>query len=146
MKSFFRSWIIPLCLSFGAVSSLTAQTDFWKQVRYFHQSEFYGGAHEINRDLVLFIDEVRHRYGKPIHINSGVRSIAHNKHIQGAPSSRHIYGEALDISATKGPQRYELIRLLMQVSEEWAMPIKVIVYRKHIHFALWEVGYLTIRE
>jgi len=138
--------ILIILLYLGTLQTSFAQSNFWEQVRYFHQSEFYGGAHEINRDLVLFIDEVRHRYGKPIIINSGVRSIAHNKHLQGASNSRHIYGKAIDISATNGPQRYELIRLLMQLSDERAMPIKVIVYRRHIHIAMWRERYLTVRE
>ena len=97
--------ILIILIYLGALESAIAQSDFWQQVRYFHQSEFYGGAHEINRDLVLFIDEVRHRYGKPIIINSGVRSIAHNNHIKGASNSLHIKGAAIDLSATQGPQR-----------------------------------------
>jgi len=138
--------ILIVLIYLGALQSMFAQSEFWEQIRYFHQSEFYGGGHEINRQLVQYIDEVRHQYGKPIYINSGVRSIAHNNHIKGASNSLHIKGAAIDLSATQGPQRYELLWYLMKVSEEWDIPIKVIVYRRHIHIALWKERYLTVRE
>lgn len=43
------------------------------------------------------LDPAREALGQPICINSGYRSLAHNKNIGGVPTSQHCKGEAVDI-------------------------------------------------
>ena len=40
-------------------------------------------------------------YGKPIRVNSGLRSPVVNRHVGGAPKSQHTKGQAADITAGK---------------------------------------------
>lgn len=43
------------------------------------------------------LDPAREALGQPIKVNSGYRSLEHNKEIGGAPNSQHCKGEAADI-------------------------------------------------
>lgn len=52
----------------------------------------------LNADLVNRLQKLRSRLGKPIIINSGYRSEAHNKKVGGASKSYHLTGDAADIS------------------------------------------------
>lgn len=45
------------------------------------------------------LDPLRGWYGKPITVNSGYRSEALNKAVNGSKTSQHIKGEAADITA-----------------------------------------------
>lgn len=74
--------------------------------KYFQLSEFRSkdGA-EFPQDvlqnlqkLVVNLDIIRAEIGLPIHVNSGYRSIEHNKKIGGAKNSYHVKGLASDIS------------------------------------------------
>lgn len=53
----------------------------------------------INKVLVQILGELRHKIGRPIYINSGYRTVAHNKKVGGAENSYHLYGAAADIRA-----------------------------------------------
>lgn len=53
----------------------------------------------IHPNLVLLLEDLRARFGKPIKINSAYRTVAHNRTLPGAKSnSQHLYGRAADIS------------------------------------------------
>lgn len=62
------------------------------------------GADEVfnHPALVVLVENVREHFGKPVTINSGYRSAAHNRRIGGARSSRHVMGLAADIVVDKG--------------------------------------------
>lgn len=47
--------------------------------------------------LVLYLQNIRTHFGKPITINSGYRCASHNKKAGGAKSSYHTKGQAADI-------------------------------------------------
>ncbi|TCO78003.1 YcbK family protein [Marinisporobacter balticus] len=47
--------------------------------------------------LIMMLQEMREKIGRPIIINSGYRSPAYNKKINGSPKSQHILGKAADI-------------------------------------------------
>ncbi len=51
----------------------------------------------VNRNLVFGLDRYRERFG-PTSIVSGYRDPVHNKRVGGKPASRHLYGDASDIS------------------------------------------------
>lgn len=99
--------------------------------KYFTQNEFlrsntakkYGIANiptfEILHNLDLLVEHVldplREAYGKPIIVNSGYRCKELNEKIGGSKTSRHMFGEAADIT-TGSPQEnkklYELCKKL----------------------------------
>ena len=47
--------------------------------------------------LVVILQSIRDYYNKPVTINSGYRTAAYNKKIDGATYSQHTYGMAADI-------------------------------------------------
>lgn len=73
----------------------------WNDIKYFNQSEFTCkdgcGFDNINIKLVKILDEMREYYGRPIIITSGCRCKKHNREVQGADTSRHVYGKAADL-------------------------------------------------
>ena len=48
--------------------------------------------------LVQVLEQIRRHFGKPVNINSGYRTEAHNKANGGAAYSQHKYGMAADIT------------------------------------------------
>ena len=51
----------------------------------------------ISPKLVVILQSIRDYYNKPVTINSGYRTAAYNKKIDGATYSQHTYGMAADI-------------------------------------------------
>lgn len=47
--------------------------------------------------LVDVLEKIRAHFGKPVHINSGFRSVTKNKAVGGAQFSQHLFGTAADI-------------------------------------------------
>lgn len=47
--------------------------------------------------IEAILDPLREWYGKPIYVNSGYRSEALNKAVEGASNSQHLLGQAADI-------------------------------------------------
>ena len=52
----------------------------------------------VSPELVGVLQEIRDHFGKPVNINSGYRTATHNKKVDGAAQSQHLYGMAADIS------------------------------------------------
>ena len=61
----------------------------------------------ISPELVEVLQKIREHFGKPVTINSGFRTAAHNKSVGGATYSQHLYGTAADI-VVKGVQPTEV--------------------------------------
>lgn len=88
----------------------------------FHISEFESrdGAkmprevHHNILELVKNLQVIRNYVGKPLYINSGYRSPAHNKRIGGVLNSKHIVGLAADISV-KGLSPKRLARIIRRL-------------------------------
>lgn len=85
-------------------------------MKYFQYEEFdspdiQGSGQMMSKDLLNKLDLIREEYGKPIHINSGYRTEAHNEKVGGKPNSSHIKGLAVDISCSASADRYKLIGL-----------------------------------
>lgn len=57
------------------------------------------GSIKVSPELVHRLQQLRDYLGVPIRVISGYRDPAHNKRVGGAPSSRHMSGEAADIVA-----------------------------------------------
>lgn len=92
-------------------STTTTTTDEWKNIRYFKKTEFKckcGGKHcngypaDIDMTMVRYADEIRHRLGKPLPVNSGLRCEKHNRACGGVSNSQHQYGTACDLGCPAG--------------------------------------------
>lgn len=82
----------------------TASGDFWDDIQYFTEKEFVcpcgkcGGlpARPVEK-LIRIADRVRAQAGRPAHVTSGVRCVAHNAELENSsPTSRHLKGWAMD--------------------------------------------------
>jgi hypothetical protein len=58
------------------------------------------------------LDQVRERWGKPIRVNSGFRSISVNLAVGGATTSQHLKGEAADITGGSPAENRRLFEML----------------------------------
>lgn len=54
----------------------------------------------IDRGLVSILQKIRDHFDRPVYINSGYRTPAHNERVGGAKYSQHLYGMAADISVS----------------------------------------------
>jgi len=65
----------------------------------------------MDNELILKLERLRYLLGnKPIVINSGYRTVAHNKFVNGSKNSQHLYGRAVDI-AVKDVKPSEVYRV-----------------------------------
>lgn len=92
----------------------------WFMLRYFNYSEFdspdvQGSGQLMDKTLLEMLDEVRDKFDKPIHINSGFRTPAHNEAVGGKENSSHLKGLAVDIACNKSQDRFDLINCLLDV-------------------------------
>ena len=61
--------------------------------------------------LVAALEELREALGnKPLRINSGLRCPAHNKAVEGSPTSQHVKGTAADVRPPKGMTSEQLAK------------------------------------
>lgn len=51
----------------------------------------------IDTELVALLQGIRTHFGRPVTVNSGFRTAAHNKAAGGVSDSQHCYGRAADI-------------------------------------------------
>jgi|TARA_X000001382_G_scaffold22280_1_gene13560 uncharacterized protein YcbK (DUF882 family) len=89
-------------------------------LKYFNYSEFdspdvQGSGQLMDKTLLEMLDEVRDKFDKPIHINSGFRTPSHNEAVGGKKDSSHLKGLAVDISCKKSSDRFDLINCLLDV-------------------------------
>lgn len=89
-------------------------------MRYFSLDEFdspdsKGSGSNMDADLLVLLDELRDRYGKPIRVTSGYRTEKHNAAVGGVPESSHMRGYAVDIAASSSRERHDLVKLAIQV-------------------------------
>lgn len=89
-------------------------------LKYFSISEFDspdipGSGINMDVDFLTDLDEARAIAGVPFRINSGYRSVEHNKLVGGRVGSSHLNGLAADIGYTGSSQRYLILQALMSV-------------------------------
>jgi len=86
--------------------------------RYFTLDEFkckHCGANQIDPALVLELDELRHRFRKPLLISSGYRCPAHNSKVSKTGLyGPHTTGKAADIAISHG-DALALLKLALQM-------------------------------
>ena len=91
-----------------------------EKVRYFNYSEFdspdvQGSGQLMDKELLEMLDDVRDKFDKPIHINSGYRTPQHNEAVGGTENSSHLRGFAVDIACDNSIDRFDLINCLLDV-------------------------------
>jgi uncharacterized protein YcbK (DUF882 family) len=89
-------------------------------LKHFNYSEFdspdvQGSGQLMDKTLLEMLDEVRDKFDKPIHINSGFRTPAHNEKVGGVKTSSHLKGLAVDIACKNSTDRFDLINCLLDV-------------------------------
>ena len=89
-------------------------------MKYFKINEFDspdepGSGSKMSDEIVHMLDAARKIYGKPMKINSGYRTISHNKKVGGVSSSSHIKGLAADIACTNSAARHIIVSALLKV-------------------------------
>ena len=83
-------------------------------LRYFKPEEFKN-YEEMDEELLEKLDELRHRYGKSIIINSSYRSPDHPIEARKKSPGEHTQGKAVDIQCLGSRDRYNLIKLAYEL-------------------------------
>lgn len=88
----------------------------WKDIKHFKPEEFDspdepGSGKRMNLTFVKRLDLLRAGCGFPLRIESGYRTIAHNKAVGGKSGSEHMLGMGCDIAAITNITRYRIIEL-----------------------------------
>lgn len=65
--------------------------------------------------VVAVLDPLREKWGKPITVNSGFRSVELNQRVKGNPASQHLRGEAADITAGNKSDNRKLFELIQEM-------------------------------
>jgi uncharacterized protein YcbK (DUF882 family) len=102
-------------------------------MKYFKLSEFDsadlpGSGSNMKPEFLEKIDKAREISDTPYNINSGFRTIAHNKKVGGEPNSSHTKGYAADIGYSSGTQAYKILKGLMAAGFN-----RIGVYKSWIH-------------
>jgi uncharacterized protein YcbK (DUF882 family) len=89
-------------------------------MKHFKISEFdspdeIGSGERMDADVLQMIDQARELFGKPIRINSGVRTEKRNELVGGSKTSSHLKGYAIDVSCDNSADRFRLVEILMLV-------------------------------
>lgn len=106
----------------------------WREFESRDGQRFAGGREtgrrlrENVRRLMWKLEALRQKAGdQPLTINSGFRSVAHNRAVGGARNSQHMYGIAADLSvAGRTPRQLQALAKSCGLSA-------VIRYRAHVH-------------
>jgi len=103
----------------------------WKLTENFNLKEFECPCCNrvmIHPRLVRILQLVREHLGRPVKINSGFRCDRHNNYIGGSEFSRHLIGEAVDVTVVSDKYAKEFIDMLMEYQED-------VKYKYHEHMA-----------
>lgn len=88
------------------------------KLKYFKQDEFdspdsVGSGEMMETEFLEMLDLARDIAGFPFIINSGFRTISHNKKVGGVKNSSHLMGWAADLSCTTGKRRFLMLEALL---------------------------------
>tara|TARA_R110000787_G_scaffold128491_5_gene240202 strand:+ start:2021 stop:2380 length:360 start_codon:yes stop_codon:yes gene_type:complete len=89
------------------------------KLKYFKISEFDspdkpGSGELMEHQMLERLDLARDIAGFPFIINSGFRTVEHNKKIGGVKNSAHLLGWAVDIHCDNSRKRFELVDALYE--------------------------------
>ena len=72
------------------------------------------GETVVAKELIVRLNAIRSRFGKPIIVNSAYRSPEHNKAVGGVSNSQHVLGTAADIR----PEDLKDLSELQKIADE----------------------------
>ena len=86
-------------------------------LKYFSLDEFdspdeAGSGAKMSRGFLLILDKIRADFGKPLRVNSGYRSKAHNLKVGGRVGSSHLKGLAVDLRCNNSADRTLLLNAI----------------------------------
>ena len=88
-------------------------------MRYFTDAEFackHCNQNRMDQAFLAMVDELRHRCGFPLTITSGYRHWTHPAEARkGHTTGEHTRGTCCDIACTSGADRYQIVRLALQL-------------------------------
>jgi hypothetical protein len=87
---------------------------------------------ELDVVLATRLDALRESIGRPLILTSGIRCAYWNAHEGGAPDSKHLTGEAVDIACRDDRLRYELLRHCLIRPEVWFPFIELAPHHVHL--------------
>lgn len=90
----------------------------------------------IDSQLIETLEKIRNHFGTPIIINSGFRTVKHNKKVNGAKTSYHCKGMAADI-VVKGHDSKEVAEYANSIMKQGG----VIRYESFTHIDIRENKY-----
>lgn len=116
----------------------------------FKVSEFKSndGADEILIDIAFvknYLQKIRDHFNVPININSGYRTVSHNKRVGGTKNSYHMKGQAFDI-AVKGKSPEEVAKYAYQIGVHGIVQYNTFVHvdsRSNTYYARNDNGKVT---
>ena len=97
-------------------------------------------SHEVIANLKRvcgWLEVLRERYGAPIIINSGYRSLQLNKKIGGVPTSNHLTGCAADIRVSGMEQLIRYAAILLDYADESKQEFDELLIERNSHGAIW---------
>lgn len=98
------------------------------ELREFDSRDEVGSGSNMDKDFLLTLSSIRKELNRPMIVNSGYRTKAHNERVGGSPDSAHTKGLAVDIHVLDNTFRYNLIRIAMKHGIN-----RIGVYRTFIH-------------
>ncbi|KKN33032.1 hypothetical protein LCGC14_0808010 [marine sediment metagenome] len=106
---------------------------FWETIKYFRMSEFDspdypGSGFFMTHSLVSTLNLVRTIIKLPIVINSGVRTVKHNKFVGGKDDSSHLTGDASDVHCPGDYFRFMFIDICLVQGIK-----RILIYKTFIH-------------
>lgn len=104
-------------------------------MKYFKISEFdspdvKGSGKNMNKEFLLFIDELRKRCGFSFRVTSGYRSQAYHDDLtkrgyHTSKTSAHLKGLAADIALSDSEKRAKFVFYAMELTHELKLPFRV---------------------
>ena len=86
----------------------------WFTLEEFSSPDKLGSGSMMNHKLMQMIDIARDIAGFPFIINSGFRTIEHNRRVGGAPNSSHLLGLAADVHCGGSHKRFLMLEAFLE--------------------------------
>lgn len=83
-------------------------------LKYFKPQEF-NNFEKMDGKLLTMLDELRHKLGRPVRINSDFRSPLHPIEKKKERPGEHTYGAAVDIRSNGGIETFETVKAAIEV-------------------------------
>lgn len=86
------------------------------------------GLEQMAPSLLTTLVQLRKLVGSPLVITSAIRCNAHNIRVQGAKTSAHLTGHAVDISCTSNHLRWQIVTRALELGVT-----RIGIYQRFVH-------------